>query len=69
MDAGTILSALSPSEIDQLSNVDLDVLESLGDYDTFSQEQVNHSIDLFMTMINENKTIIFLLSFDRKLSR
>ena len=61
MDAGTILSALSPSEIDQLSNVDLDVLESLGDYDTFSQEQVNHNIDLFMTMINVNKRIIFLL--------
>ena len=61
MDAGTILSGLSPSEIDQLSNVDLDVLESLGDYDTFSQEQVNHNIDLFMTMINGNKTIIFLL--------
>ena len=61
MDAGTILSALSPSEIDQLSNVDLDVLESLGDYDTFSQEQVNHNIDLFMTMINGNKTIIVLL--------
>ena len=40
MDAGTILSALSPSEIDQLSNVDLDVLETLGDYDIFSQEQV-----------------------------
>ena len=57
MDAGTILSGLSPSEIDQLSNVDLDVLESLGDYDTFSQEQVN----LFMTMINGKKTIIFLL--------
>ena len=61
MDAGTILSGLSPSEIDQLSNVDLDVLESLGDYDTFSQEQVNHNIDLFMTMINVNKRIIFLL--------
>ena len=40
MDAGTILAGLSPSEIDQLSNVDLDVLETLGDYDIFSQEQV-----------------------------
>ena len=46
MDAGTILAGLLPTELNQLENVDLDVLESLGDYDTFSQEQVN-STDTF----------------------
>ena len=47
MDAGTILAALSPSELGDLWSADLDVLESLGDYEIFTQEQVNRTVFLY----------------------
>ena len=44
MDAGTILAGMSPDELHYMRPIDLDVLESLGGYEIFSQEQVNRTI-------------------------